>query len=69
MDQEKCDVCGRSMTTQDGMSLIGLKISLIDSREGSAGGDILEIYPEIELGREYKICFVCCFKSLGVRLK
>ena len=63
-----CDVCGRSMTSKSGNSVQGINIILGDSSEDK-NLNIKEIYPEIELHRDYKVCIVCWLRSLGVMLK
>jgi hypothetical protein len=48
-----CDVCGRDMRAKKGTIIV-------------SGEDFLTVYPEIELGRSYRVCWVCWMKSLGL---
>lgn len=63
-----CDVCGRSMTTKDGTTLIGVSISLGYEGNSKWKRKVKKIYPEIDLNKSYNICYVCWLKSLGIKL-
>lgn len=51
-----CDSCGRPICS------VAMRIDPPLDETGAT------IYPEIELGRVYDICYVCLLRSLGVKL-
>jgi len=66
-EEVMCDVCGRNMETKKGVSIIGMHITLEASTEKEVK-ETQAIYPEIELGKAYKVCWACWLKSLGIKL-
>lgn len=62
-----CDVCGRNMTTTSEMTMIGLEVIL--RAEGEHISELAKIYPEIEVGRIYRVCYMCLLKSMGIKFE
>jgi hypothetical protein len=66
-----CDVCGRCVTvTREGeVSLNLFGISLTPPKDVVSEEKIRKIYPEFKSEyslREYRVCWVCWLKSLGI---
>jgi hypothetical protein len=62
-----CDSCGRCLTLKSGGELTASLWAIKPSNENLAA-EAAEIYPEIELGREYRICWACQLRNQGVNL-
>lgn len=62
----KCDACGEDMTDND-TTLIGLKIEFdMPKKSGKVHHEICRVLDAF--GKtEFKICYVCWLKSLGVK--
>jgi hypothetical protein len=67
-----CDVCNRNMTYR-GTSYIGISLSIGEKKpttklEKENIGAYKKLFPEIEIGKSYQVCWVCWLKSLGIKL-
>jgi len=64
-----CNVCGVDMTDDSGNSFIGLEIGLkLPKKSGIVHHEICRVL-ETFGKTEFKICFVCWLKSLGIKEK
>lgn len=66
-EPQHCGVCGRSMTTPDGCTITGVVIELQGQTPGAIEG-IKQVYPELELSKQYATCFVCWLRALGHKI-
>ena len=62
-----CDVCGEDMTDESETCLFGLEIKLkMPKKSGKVHHEICRVL-ETFGKTEFRICFVCWLKSLGVK--
>jgi len=62
-----CDVCGRNLVLPNGVEIVGTLISLDMQKDSPFTKECEAMMSPYEPGREYKICFPCMLKSLGVK--
>ena len=62
LNKTKCDSCNRNLTGKKG-TYIGVSV-----QHNSTDKDFNKIYPELKKVK-YNICFVCWYKSMGIKFK